>query len=49
MQQVAESNQRIVQQAGNVLNPDQLAALNTVLNNAVTSRQLQAAALIQKH
>ena len=49
LQRVTESNQRILQQAGNVLNPDQLAALDSVLNNAVASRKLQAAALIQKH
>ncbi len=49
LQQVAESNQRIVQQAGNVLTPDQLAALNSVLSSGVTSRKLQAAALIQPH
>jgi hypothetical protein len=48
LQQVRASNQRIVQQAGNVLTPDQLAALDTVLNNAIDSRKLQAAALIQK-
>jgi hypothetical protein len=47
--QVAESNQRIVQQAASFLPADQLAALNTVLTNAITSRKLQAAALIQKH
>jgi RNA polymerase sigma factor (sigma-70 family) len=49
LQQVRNSNQRIVQQAGGVLAPDQLAALDTVLNNAIDSRKLQAAALIQKH
>jgi RNA polymerase sigma factor (sigma-70 family) len=48
LQQVRASNQRIVQQAGNVLAPDQLAALDTVLNNAIDTRKLQAAALIQK-
>jgi RNA polymerase sigma factor (sigma-70 family) len=47
--QVAESNQRIVQQAAGFLSADQLTALNTVLTNAITSRKLQAAALIQKH
>ena len=49
LQQVAQSNQRILQQAGNFLTPDQLAALNTLLTKAVEARQLQAAALIQKH
>jgi RNA polymerase sigma factor (sigma-70 family) len=48
LQQVRDSNQNIVQQAGGVLAPDQLAALDTVLNNAIDSRKLQAAALIQK-
>ena len=48
LQQVRTSNQRIVQQAGSVLAPDQLAALDTVLNNAIDTRKLQAAALIQK-
>ena len=49
LEQVAESNQRILQQAGSFLTADQLAALNGVLTNAITSRKLQAAALIQKH
>ena len=49
LQQVTESNQRIVQQAASVLAPDQLAALSTILSNAVTSRRLQGAALVQKH
>ncbi len=49
LQQVAQSNQRILQQAGGFLAPDQLAALNTVLTKAVESRKLQAAALLQKH
>jgi hypothetical protein len=48
LQQVRASNQRVVQQAGSVLAPDQLAALDTVLNNAIDTRKLQAAALIQK-
>ena len=47
--QVAESNQRILQQAASFLTPDQLAALNTELSNAINTRKLQAAALIQKH
>jgi len=49
LQQVTESNQRILQQAGSFLTPDQLAALNTVLTKAIDARKLQAAALIQKH
>ena len=49
LQQVAQSNQRILQQAGSFLTPDQLAALNAVLAKAVEARQLQAAALIQRH
>jgi RNA polymerase sigma factor (sigma-70 family) len=49
LQRVAESNQRIVQQAGGFLTPDQLSALNAVLTRAIEARKLQAAALIQKH
>lgn len=49
LQQVNQSNQRILQQSGSFLSQDQLAALNTVLTNAVAARQLQGAALIQKH
>ena len=49
LQQVAESNQRIAQQAGTFLTSDQLAALTTVLAKAIDTRKLQAAALIQKH
>ncbi len=49
LQQVAQSNQRILQQAGSFLTPDQLAALNAVLTKAIEARKLQAAALIQKH
>ena len=47
--QVAESNQRIVEQAASFLTADQVAALNAVLSNAINTRKLQAAALIQKH
>jgi hypothetical protein len=47
--QVAESNQRILQQSANFLDADQQATLAIVLSNAITSRKLQAAALIQKH
>jgi hypothetical protein len=46
---VAESDQRIVQQAGSFLTPNQLTALNTLLTNGVTARITQAAALVQKH
>ena len=46
---VAESNQRVIQQAGGFLNADQLAALNTVLSNGVTARITQGAAFSQKH
>lgn len=46
---VAESNQRVLQQAEGFLNPDQLAALNTVLTNGVAARVTQAAAFTQKH
>jgi RNA polymerase sigma factor (sigma-70 family) len=49
LQQVGESNQHIVQQASDFLTPDQLAGLNTLLNNSIETRKLQAAALIQKH
>lgn len=41
---VAGSNQRILQQAGDFLGAEQLAALNTVLTNAVSSRIAQGAA-----
>ena len=49
LEQVAESNQRILQQANTILTPGQLAALNTVLTNAINTRKIQAAALIQQH
>jgi uncharacterized protein YlxW (UPF0749 family) len=39
----------LLQQAGEVLAPDQEAALNTFLTNAVNTRQIQAAAWGQKH
>jgi hypothetical protein len=47
--QVADSNQRILQQAASFLTAGQLASLNTVLTNSINTRKLQAAALIQKH
>jgi hypothetical protein len=49
LQRVAESNQRILQQAGSFLSPDQLTALDAVLAKAIEARKLQAAALLQKH
>ena len=49
LQRVAESNQRILQQASSFLVPGQLTALDAILNKAIEARQLQAAALIQKH
>ena len=49
LQKVAESNQHILQQAGDILNPDQLAALNTVLTNGIATRKVYGEALVQKH
>ena len=49
LQRVADSNQRVLQQAGSFLSPDQVGALSTVLSNGITSRKLQAAAWIQRH
>jgi RNA polymerase sigma factor (sigma-70 family) len=46
---IAESNQRIAQQASSFLTPEQLTTLNTVLTNGVTARLTQAAAFTQKH
>jgi hypothetical protein len=46
---IADSNQRVVQQASAFLNPDQLASLNTVLTNGITARVTQAAAFTRKH
>ncbi len=45
---VAESNQRILQQSTNFLTSGQQSAFNTVLTNAINTRKIQAAALIQK-
>ncbi len=45
LQQVAESNQRIAQQAGTFLEPGQLAALNLILTNALKTKTAQAATL----
>ncbi len=49
LSKISQSNQRVIQQAGSFLGPDQLAALNTVLSNGVTARITQAAAFTQKH
>lgn len=46
---VADSNQRVIQQAGAFLSAEQLAALNMVLTNGITARVTQAAAFTQKH
>ena len=48
LQQVSDSNQRIVQQAANFLTPQQLATLNTVLTNGIQARKVQAAAFFPK-
>jgi len=48
LQRLAESNQRVLQQAGSFLSPEQLATLETVLANGAKARQAQAAALLQK-
>jgi len=49
LQQVAQSNQRILQQAGSLLNPSQLAALDSVLTKAIEARKLQGTAFFPKH
>ena len=49
LQQVTESNQRILQQAGSLLTPDQAAALDSVLTKSIDSRKLQGAAFFPKH
>lgn len=46
---LADSNQRVLQQAEGFLSPEQLTALNTVLTNGVAARVTQAAAFTQKH
>ncbi len=48
LQRLAESNQRVIQQASTILAPEQLATLNAVLANGVKARQAQAAALLPK-
>ena len=49
LQQVAQSNQRIVQQAGSFLTPEQAAALDSVLTKGIEARKVQGAAFFQKH
>ncbi|HEV2393538.1 MAG TPA: sigma-70 family RNA polymerase sigma factor [Verrucomicrobiae bacterium] len=49
LQQVTDSNQRILQQAGSFLKPNQLTALDDVLTKAIDARKLQGAAFFQKH
>jgi RNA polymerase sigma factor (sigma-70 family) len=49
LQQVAQSNRRILQQAGSILTPNQLGALDSVLTKAIDARKLQGAAFFQKH
>jgi RNA polymerase sigma factor (sigma-70 family) len=49
LQRVADSNQRIVQQASSFLTPEQTSVLSTVLSNSITTRKLQSAVLVQKH
>lgn len=48
LQKVAESNSRVLNQAGAFLNPSQLGALNTVLTNGIQARKAQAAAFFPK-
>jgi RNA polymerase sigma factor (sigma-70 family) len=48
-QQVTESNQRILDQAGAFLTPQQLAALATLQSNSINAQKIQGAALTQKH
>lgn len=48
LQQVAQSNQHILQQAGSLLNPTQLAALDSVLTKGIDARKLQGAAFFPK-
>ena len=48
LQQVTQSNQRILQQAASRLDQQQLAALDSVLTKAIEARKLQGAAFFQK-
>lgn len=49
VQQVQESNQRILQQAASFLNPNQLTALAQVQTDSLNVQKTQAAAFVQKH
>jgi hypothetical protein len=49
MQKVADSNQRIRDEAANFLSPEQLAALSDVQSNSFISQKVQGAILAQKH
>jgi RNA polymerase sigma factor (sigma-70 family) len=49
IQKVQESQQRILQQAGTFLNPNQLSALATIQSDSLNARKTQAAAFTQKH
>jgi hypothetical protein len=49
LQNIAESNQRMLEKAGSFLTPEQLTVFSTVLSNGVNARVAQAAAYIQKH
>ena len=46
---VARSNQHILQQAGGILAPDQLAALDKVLADGISTRKVYGEALVRKH
>jgi RNA polymerase sigma factor (sigma-70 family) len=48
-QQVADCNQRLLQQASGFLAADQLAVFGAMLDNSLTSQKIKAATLIQKH
>jgi len=48
LEQVKASNQRVLDQAGSFLTPEQFTALTAVLSNGITWRSTQAAALIPK-
>lgn len=48
LREIRESNDRIVQQAGSFLGPEQLSGLNAVLSNAIGYRILSAASLMGK-
>jgi len=49
LQQVAESNQRILDQAAGFLSAPQLAALATLQSNSFSAQKIQGAALVGKH